>query len=785
MLHLITCHFSDRCNQRYECVDKSDEHDCFCPENQFQCQCYKNHPVGCNPNSPGCIQVNQYHDGKKDCSDGSDETQFENQVFCDDCEVLIARFFNLTECNKANFFSCNNSSCYNVPSLGCDSNYCNTTDLICISNCSSNSTKQCGRGFQCDDGSLGLGFQFCDGVFDCPDHSDEIRNQPGFKCFGRESDRACVLPQRNLYDDVAQCSDESDLCEKNLCFECFDRRLLISSKQVCDGVFDCFDFSDECLCGISFNNPLCNARFPSIDGFTLECSEKNYNRSDTFGNYSVIQKPSLICQSKWSDGTKATLCDGRPECRDLSDECNCENPPEFCNDTCHSDYYIGDRYCDGIEDDFYKIINKSNCPKGFDEVKCPKRFYCPAGGKISIDIDYICDGKIDCDDYSDESNCPSNNRNIFSSFKEMIGSVALRIVFWLIGIFAVIGNLYVFLSTAFLLKTKKLNQSYKYQAILILNISVADLIMGIYLIAISVFSILYSGFYGQVDKQWRSSLRCSIIGSLTLLSCEASSLFLVFLSGYRLYTIIKPLNAAFISTVKFTLGVAFIWLISLALAIVPIFFKELDYFSITDSFSNRLTHPQVWDKFNVTKLACRLAKLSNKSIEGNGTDWASTQNFLKHHFPDYIPVKEFTYYGQTSVCMPRFQVVPGDNTWEYTLAVISLNFVLFLFVLISYIVIFANFPKNKVELKDKENMRMQRRTSRITITNLLCWIAICIMGFVFLSGVNMNDNSYIVSTAVLLSINSALNPLLYSPFFDVLVESCRKSEESNINQPKQ
>ena len=46
--------------------------------------------------------------------------------------------------------------------------------------------------------------------------------------------------------------------------------------------------------------------------------------------------------------------------------------------------------------------------------------------------------------------------------------------------------------------------------------------MGIYLLVIAVFSSVYSGYYGQVDYKWRPSLRCSIFGSLTVVSSEAS-----------------------------------------------------------------------------------------------------------------------------------------------------------------------------------------------------------------------------------------------------------------------
>jgi len=32
------------------------------------------------------------------------------------------------------------------------------------------------------------------------------------------------------------------------CFRCLDDSFVVSSKKVCDGIFDCKDLSDECLC---------------------------------------------------------------------------------------------------------------------------------------------------------------------------------------------------------------------------------------------------------------------------------------------------------------------------------------------------------------------------------------------------------------------------------------------------------------------------------------------------------------------------------------------------------
>ena len=44
--------------------------------------------------------------------------------------------------------------------------------------------------------------------------------------------------------------------------------------------------------------------------------------------------------------------------------------------------------------------------------------------------------------------------------------------------------------------------------------------MEVYLLAIAVHSTIYSRYYGQVDTAWRSSWRCSIVGSLAIISSE-------------------------------------------------------------------------------------------------------------------------------------------------------------------------------------------------------------------------------------------------------------------------
>ena len=730
---------------------------CPCKSDEFTCDCIYNRI--CAPRD-GCLPIKSIEDGFIHCPN-------ERIPFGNNGRIYLHRLNGILECDEIGLPMCDNSTCHEVNKSICIDNQCySPLHVICTSQCSNN--QSCSV-FQCDDNGLILLSQFCDEIVDCKDGSDEVTNKPGFKC------NKCVLPQNNLYDDLAQCADNSDFCsgDQNACFKCLDGLLLILPNQVCDGKIDCFDLSDECLCQRYFDSEVCKSAF---ERNSFQCFDNEHIKP---WNKSLSTSKTLFtnCATKFNSSIGAILCDQRPECKDYSDECPCSNPPSFCHDACHSYFPMGDRYCDGVEDPAWQFINKPVCPKGFDELDCPMRFECKAKEKISIDISQICDGIMDCDDHSDENDC--SDTSVFSSSTEMIAEPAIKAAFWIIGFVVIFGNLYVIVTSITNLKKKKTLQGVGFQQVIILNISIADFIIGVYLLTIAAYSESFSGHYGEVDQEWRSSLKCSIIGCLVVISSQASCFLMVVLTAFRLTNIVNAFESLNASLSRWVICIVTAWGLSFIIGIVPMISS---YFMHSFSFSSTFHYGNL-NSYQLTDFACRVAVLSNKTIEFNGNEFQSVNEFVKNGLPQNLSVAMFGYYGQTSTCMPRFYVAYGDNSWEYTVLIITVNFLSFVFIAVGYMWIFKHSSKSSANVGRAQNKRandqaakMQRRIARIIATDFCCWIPICIMAYVRLS-VEFSDIVYQISAILLLPINSALNPFLFTSLPDKLIGWCRRVNE--------
>ncbi|CAK8684868.1 unnamed protein product [Clavelina lepadiformis] len=802
-----------RCDGGVDCTDGSDEINCTCTENTFKCSCVG---LTCNVQE-GCIGMENVNDGKLDCKDASDEFYVKayKRVQCGPCDMTIIRLDESFNCRSP---WCDKTTCYEVPSLECSLEtieQCNSTDVLCASFCPDNSL-DCNNILQCSDQTEILNYNFCDGSIDCMDGSDNVISGFGFKCTSKVSPVSCVIPQWNLYDNIPQCFDKSDLCfsadDSFNCFKCLDNRLIISPKQICDGVIDCYDLSDECLCETPTLTE-CFDMFQASDQSGQSCglSKKNIliqdisntlcsNASCTIKKPKVNETELIVCRTK--RGTSyAKKCDGRPECIDFIDECfSCSNLPAFCNDTCRSFFPMEDRYCDGFIDEAWHHLNNSNCPLGFDERKCSKRFKCQAGRKISIDIMQKCNGIEDCNDGSDETGCddrhyclttqglisvPNNYKldgkrdcidgtdefklGVFSSSTNLIDSVGLCVWFWIVLVVILVGNTYVIIFSVKDLQSKELGDGAKCNKMLILNLSISDLLMGIYLLIVMIKAWEFSGVYAKYDVQWRVSMLCSIAGSLCLVSSQTSCFIMVILTALRMYSVFYPFKARHPS-VKIWVSAAFAaWVVSLVIAVMS---NTIHYFRHAVIFPNPFSTSDTVKHDDVISFACYVASITNTTMNQSSNTWKESQAILIAQFRQYPIRGEMGYYGTISVCMPRLFVTPSDGFKVFSTTVISINLLSFLFVGFGFISIYKKSSKRPTQSAKakEEKLKMRNRVFRLIISDLLCWFPICIMAFLSLAGIELPSGIEILTAGGLLTINSALNPLLYSPHIEAFIE---------------
>ncbi|XP_006902182.1 PREDICTED: low-density lipoprotein receptor-related protein 2 [Elephantulus edwardii] len=253
-------HIDWMCDGTRDCLDGSDEVNCTCDANHFQCQ-----DLG------RCIPQVWVCDGDRDCEDGSDEHH------------------------------CSGATC-SSHQIACPSGQCIPREYRCdhVRDCSDGSDERechyptCEQ-LTCDNGACYNNTQKCDGTVDCRDNSDEVNcthmcGHSEFQC----NNGACI-PQTFVCDRNDDCGDNSDehsciyeTCKSNE-FTCPNGRC-IDHNWVCDGDDDCRDNGDE-------------------DGCESSLSRKCYPRE-----WACPRSGHCISVDK--------VCDGTPDCPSGEDENN-------------------------------------------------------------------------------------------------------------------------------------------------------------------------------------------------------------------------------------------------------------------------------------------------------------------------------------------------------------------------------------------------------------------------------------------------------------------------------
>ena len=287
-------------------------------------------------------------------------------------------------------------------------------------------------------------------------------------------------------------------------------------------------------------------------------------------------------------------------------------------------------------------------------------------------------------------------RDVYSSCEDLMANSFLQIAIWILGFAAVLGNMLVIIWRA--VRERKLCYSF-----LVINLSISDFLMGIYLLIVASADVFYRGNYALHAEEWKKSSTCKFAGVISTLSSEMSVFMLVVITAERFGVIMFPFTP---KTLSYKQAVALCssgWAIFLSLSVIPV--ASVSYFG--DNFIEN----GVCLLFNIA---------SGKAAAG----------------------------------------------WEYvTFLFLNFNLAAFLFIMIAYLLIYKNLSKTRKDTDrqvTEEELALTRRFAMIVATDFLCWVPIIFTAFLSLGGVQVNPQVSMWMAVFILPLNSAVNPFLYT-----------------------
>ncbi|XP_063967336.1 G-protein coupled receptor GRL101-like [Lytechinus pictus] len=291
-----------------------------------------------------------------------------------------------------------------------------------------------------------------------------------------------------------------------------------------------------------------------------------------------------------------------------------------------------------------------------------------------------------------------------------MASEVLRIFIWILGGSAFIGNGFVII---YRVVHQKRDRKTIVQSSFITNLAVSDFMMGLYMITIASADIYFRGNYALHADAWQSSALCKLAGMLSVVSSEASVLFIMMISVDRCIHVLLPFKKGLhLSPTAARCTQLIIWAIGVLVSVIPLMIPAYN--------------------------------------RGN-------------------------FYGQSGVCLALPLTVDRPAGWHYSISLfIGANFASFLVTLLCYVAIYIRYLQSKRMIsqtgkgsrddkKLNEDIKLAWKMLLIVGTDLICWFPIIIMGLLSAAGKLVISAQVYAWTAVfVLPVNSSLNPYLYT-----------------------
>ena len=257
-----------------------------------------------------------------------------------------------------------------------------------------------------------------------------------------------------------------------------------------------------------------------------------------------------------------------------------------------------------------------------------------------------------------------------ASCEHLIGIGFLRILVWVMGVFALVGNTAV-LIYRIAYDRERLKQTF---AILIINLGVSDFLMGVYLIIIGGVNIRYEGEFVYYEREWRDNWLCTFCGVVSAISSETSVLLIFLITVDRFIAVKYPFKMLKRRTIQ--ICCVFAWVASIAVAVAPLVIESMPGLK-------------------------------------NSTDLPG-------------------FYTGNSVCVALPITSDKNPGWTYSVAVyIVFNFFVFLFVAIGQLIIYLEVRRTSSRLASNRQLNegsIARSLLAVVATDFCCWCPIGILG---------------------------------------------------------
>ena len=328
-----------------------------------------------------------------------------------------------------------------------------------------------------------------------------------------------------------------------------------------------------------------------------------------------------------------------------------------------------------------------------------------------------------------KANCiPSLSKSPFLSCGRLLPYDVLRVGIWIVSIFAIVNNV-----LGILVRCKQKKQANKVQFLLITNLSISDLLMGLYLISLLSVDLYYTDYFPSHSEAWRNSTLCKIAGSLSVLSSEASVFFITMISIDRAIAINFPFRAHRGGTKSTCIIVSFLWLVALGISITSFVLSMMDS-----------------DVYAVPEICVGLPFSRQPNFNMSETSVVLSQTF------------------NVTSSVQEHKATSSNVTMHFSIAIFTgLNLFCFFIVGFCYLSIFITATKTTKKSGRsstlKEDIQMAKKMFLLVLTDFCCWVPVGVLSILVQAGaVEVHPVAYAWIATFILPINSSINPFLYT-----------------------